>query len=128
MKKELGIIMMTLLLVGCSSNGPKETTNETTNGTWDYREGNVLAKQSTKLLVVDSTDVTEIELKPELETVEQILKVVQPEAVWVTPINESELEAVEVGDEVSLEITGDISDSYPAEASAKRITVIDKTQ
>ncbi|GKU78120.1 DUF3221 domain-containing protein [Paenibacillus sp. L3-i20] len=122
MKRELVIVIMTVLLVGCSANQPKENTEQT----WDYREGNVIAKESTKLLVVDSTDVTELELKPELKTVEEILSVVKPEAVWVTAINESELEAIEVGDEVSLDIEGDVSESYPAEASAKRITVIDK--
>ncbi|MCA0756856.1 YobA family protein [Paenibacillus sp. N4] len=119
MKKWFVFVVMAVILAGCSGNGGKD---EAANGGWDYKEGYVIAKDAPRILVVRSGDLTELEGK----TPEEFLNVAQPEAMWVSAEKEEDLAAIEVGDKVSIELEGAVAESYPAQATAKKISKIDK--
>lgn len=137
---KLGVTVLAgaLFLTGCSDEG---NINNGTNGqpdqqeeqvssspdqeeAWDYKQGRVVAIETPKLLVVQSSDITDLELAPTKEALEELLDVVRPEAVWVTVTDESLLEGIEVGDEVNVEIQGELSDTYPAEGRASDVREI----
>lgn len=136
----LGVTVLAgaLLLTGCSddgvmdngTNGQPEQQEEQASPSpdqqeaWDYKQGRVVAIETPKLLVVQSSDITDLELAPTKEAIEELLDVVQPEAVWVTVTDEKLLEGIEVGDEVSVEIQGELSDTYPAEGDASDVREI----
>ncbi|MFF2890659.1 DUF3221 domain-containing protein [Paenibacillus sp. NPDC057967] len=110
----LVLLAAVVTLVGCGSDKKQEAA-------WDYQAGRVIAIQDDQLLVVQSKDVTEIELKPELESVDEILTVLRPQAIWLTVTDETDMVGVEVGDDVRVEIEGAVAESYPAQATASKI-------
>lgn len=135
---KLGVTVLAgaLLLTGCSdeagidngTNGQSEQQEEQVSEgpeqqpeAWDYKQGRVVAIETPKLLVVQSSDVTDLELAPTKEALDELLNVVKPDAVWVTVTDEKLLEGIEVGDEVSVEIQGELSDTYPAEGAASDV-------
>jgi hypothetical protein len=133
---KLGVTVLAgaLFLTGCSDetgagnvqDQPQEeqhqeqraTETAPANEEWDYKQGRVVAIDVPKLLVVQSADITDLELAPTKEALEELLDVVKPEAVWVTVSDESLLEGIEVGDEVNVEIAGELTNTYPAEGTA----------
>jgi hypothetical protein len=135
----LGVTVLAgaLLLTGCSddpgmdngTNGqPDQQQEEQVSPSpdqeteaWDYKQGRVVAIETPKLLVVQSSDIIDLQLAPTKEALEELLDVVQPDAVWVTVTDEKLLEGIEVGDEVSVEIQGELSDTYPAEGNASDV-------
>jgi len=103
-----------VILSGCGAGEKPEAA-------WDYKSGRVIAIQNNQLLVVQSKDVAEIELKPELKSVDEILAVLRPQAIWLTVTDETDITGVEVGDDVFVEIEGEVAESYPAQAKAGKI-------
>lgn len=103
-----------VILAGCGAGEKPEAA-------WDYQSGRVIAIQNDQLLVVQSKDVSEIELKPELESVDEILTVLRPQAIWLTVTDETDITGIEVGDDVLVEIKGEVAESYPAQAKAGKI-------
>jgi len=101
-----------VMLVGCGTDKKPEAA-------WDYQSGRVIAIQNDQLLVVQSKDVSEIELKP--ESVDEILSVLRPQAIWLTVTDETDITGIEVGDDVLVEIKGEVAESYPAQAEAGKI-------
>ncbi|WP_424767077.1 DUF3221 domain-containing protein [Paenibacillus sp. sgz302251] len=117
MRNIFAMVIMLILLSGCSANN---ANGGQSNEIWDYKEGYVMAKESPKILVVQNSDMTEFEEK----SIDEILNAVDPNAIWITAENESDLDAIEVGDKVSLDIEGEVEQSAPAETTAKQITKI----
>ncbi|MHA6482712.1 DUF3221 domain-containing protein [Paenibacillus sp. strain BS8-2] len=132
---KLGVTVLAgaLFLTGCSdeaaidngTNGQQEEqvspSPDEQSEAWDYKQGRVVAIDTPKLLVVQSSDVKDLELAPTKEAIEELLDVVRPEAVWVSVMDEKLLDGIEVGDEVSVEIQGELSDTYPAEGEASDV-------
>ncbi|RJE83015.1 DUF3221 domain-containing protein [Paenibacillus sp. 1011MAR3C5] len=108
------VLLAAVALAGCGSDSKEKAA-------WDYQSGRVIAIQNDQLLVVQSKDVTELELKPELESVDEILTVLRPQAIWLTVTDETDMAGVEVGDDVRVEIEGGVAESYPAQATARKI-------
>lgn len=98
-----------------------ETTADPEAEAWDYKQGRVVAIDAPKLLVVQSSDITDVETAPTKEAIEELLQVVKPDAVWVTVSDDTLLEGIEVGDEVNIEIAGELTDTYPAEGTASDV-------
>lgn len=129
---KLGVTVLAgaLFLTGCSDEAgvgnvqdqqqqeQPATETDPANEEWDYKQGRVVAIDVPKLLVVQSTDIADLELAPTKEALEELLDIVKPDAVWVTVSDESLLEGIEVGDEVNVEIAGELTNTYPAEGTA----------
>lgn len=121
--KNLIIVVLIMLATAASLTGC--VTNSEKKAAWNYESGRVIATEDARLLVVQSKDVTELELRPELETVDEILSVLRPQAIWLTVTDKTEITGVEVGDEVRIKIEGEVSESYPAQALASKVEKVE---
>jgi len=110
----LALLAAVISLAGCVTDSNKKAA-------WNYETGRVIAIEDERLLVVQSKTVTELELRPELKTVGEILDVLHPEAIWLTVTDRTDIAGIEVGDEVRVEIVGEVAESYPAQASAGKV-------
>ncbi|WP_054023955.1 DUF3221 domain-containing protein [Bacillus sp. FJAT-28004] len=119
MKNLFFLVIMLTFFSGCSVNSVNEDDSKKN---WDYKEGFVVSKEDSKILVVQNSNITELKQK----SIEEILDIVQPNAIWVTAEKEADLDVIEVGDQVSIKIDGGVDQSYPAQTSARKITKINK--
>ncbi|SFS62055.1 Protein of unknown function [Paenibacillus sp. 453mf] len=107
-------LLVTLILSGCSLS--EENNNYT------IITGYIIDKEEGRLLVVEGLDESEFDIHE--QTVEEILKIADPNATWVS-IGDNRENDYSVGEQVKVTIDGGVNTSYPAQASAKHIEVVE---
>ncbi|MCR8633861.1 YobA family protein [Paenibacillus radicis (ex Xue et al. 2023)] len=115
------LMILTVLatcISGCSSS--KESPAPSKQEVWNYKEGYIISKSDHKVLVVKNTKAEDISKK----SVQQLLDEVKPDAAWITVKNNGEYDSLAIGDKVSIVNDGMINQSYPAQATALKISRI----
>ncbi|MCR2807260.1 YobA family protein [Paenibacillus soyae] len=105
------------MLVGCS-------TDEQVAEGWDYKTGRVIAVNEDRVLVAESADVTDVDWESGEQTVDELLQAMNPDAIWLTAMEPSDLDGLKAGDEVQVVLDGEVKESYPAEAKAEKISLM----
>ncbi|MEK3883856.1 DUF3221 domain-containing protein [Paenibacillus sp. PL2-23] len=109
------------MLVGCSAD------EQAAEG-WDYETGRVIAVNDDRVLVAESADVTDVDWTDGEQTADELLTALNPDAIWLTVTDPSDLEGLKTGDEVQVVLDGEVEESYPAEAKAEKITVLESAE
>ncbi|GIP44620.1 hypothetical protein J45TS6_30790 [Paenibacillus sp. J45TS6] len=122
-------LLVPLILSGCSLNeessseGRPDSTNEEainpTNNT--IITGYIIDKEKERLLVVEGLDESEFNITQ--QTVDEILKIADPNATWVS-IGDNKYNDFNVGEQVKVTVDGGVNTSFPAQASAKKIELV----
>ncbi|MFD0590914.1 DUF3221 domain-containing protein [Paenibacillus sp. GCM10027627] len=118
MKKTLLVAAAAIMMLAGCSSGQKEKLPEEP---WNYETGRVIAIEESRVLVVESADITDIEITADKSAVDELLKVTKPDAIWLTVTDMAETSDIVVGDEVRVELEGEVKNSYPAEGNASQI-------
>lgn len=123
------LILLTQILSGCSLNeGPSNAENDAAST--NEQPGNpsnetiitgyIIDKDEERLLVIEGLDKSEFDINK--QSVEEILKIAQPNATWITF---KDNEKFSIGEKVKVTVRGGVNTSFPAQAAAKQIEVVE---
>ncbi|MFD1135370.1 YobA family protein [Paenibacillus urinalis] len=131
--KKLTVILILLaqILSGCSLNeGPSNAGNDA--GSTKEQAGNhpnenfitgyIIDKEKERLLVVEGLDELEFDINQ--QSVEEILKIADPNAIWIN-IDDDRVNDFSIGEKVRVIIDGGVNTSFPAQAAAKQIELVE---
>lgn len=104
-------------LVGCQSNN-EESLNAIEEN-WDQQHGIVILKEDERLLVTEKASIEDLKVND----IEKILNENKPNAILLN-IPTNVYQKIEIGDKVEFKIKGSIDFSYPAQATADHIKII----
>lgn len=123
------LILLTHILSGCSlSEGPSNAENDAAST--NEQPGNpsnetiitgyIIDKDEERLLVIEGLDKSEFDINK--QSVEEILKIAQPNATWITF---KDNEKFSIGEKVKVTVRGGVNTSFPAQAAAKQIELVE---
>lgn len=124
------LILLSQIISGCSLD--KESSSESTNGSTNEQAGNhpngpfitgyIIDQDEERLFVVEGLDESEFDINQ--QSVEEILKIADPNAIWIT-IDDDRVNDFSVGEKVRVIVDGGVNTSFPAQAAAKQIELVE---
>lgn len=112
-----------MLLLGCATKfqADKDNVNITQEDKISI-EGYIISIKDARILVVENLSKEEADTSRYTEN--QILEKADPNATWVSVDNPLDMKKYTVGDRIKVTIHGGVNTSFPAQAAAKEIDIL----